>query len=196
MLNKGPAYADKGAALFLLEDFDLAIEAWELSLEQETNVIALSNLGSAYLFNGQFDRAADSYTKALEIRPENDRFWSNLGESLMFAEEPHKEYFAKAITLAEERLAINPDDIEAISGLSIYHATLGNRPEALKYSEKALQLAGKDVYTVYDLAVARARLGDKDETAALLLKLIGMGYSRTLVNRDANFNQFPLEEML
>ncbi len=196
VLRKSKALTDKGAALFLLEDFDRAIESWELSLAEERSPVTLANLGSAYFFNGQFEQAANTYRMALDMSPENDRFWANVGESLMHSGEPDQDYFKRAVALAETRLDINPEDVEVISGLAVYHASLGNRSSSLAYVDRSLLLAGKDVYTVYDVAVARARLGDADETLELLRRLLEMGYSRTLIDRDANFSHLTLERTL
>ncbi len=187
VLEKGRALANVGAAYYLLEAFDLAIDNWNQSLMEQPSATTHANLGAAYFFNHQYSRAAESYEAALELSPSNHELWGNLGEALMHGNADYEAAFEKAITLAESETSINPNNTEALSGLASYYAAVGNELESLKNLDKVLTVAEDDVYTAYDVAVSYARLQNGAEKQAWLDKLVAMGYSKSLINRDANF---------
>lgn len=191
--NQSMILSDLGAAYLMLEDFDNAVANWEASLRIESSYSALSNIGSAYYFRGDFEQALISYGKAIEINASDYRIWMNAGEAAFHAGKTTEEYYQKAIELAESGLAINPDHAETLSALAQCYASVGDEIKAQLYIQRALRSAGNDIYVLYDVAVAYSRLGDSSSMADTLNRMVANGYSRTLINRDANFSKTKKE---
>ena len=99
-----------------------------------------------------------------------------------------------SLALAEPRLEINPNDSMMLSAVATYHAALGDAKNTDETIEKLLAMNSDDVYIVYDIARASARLGREDDTRKYLTQLISQGYSETLLSRDANFDGIDLRE--
>ncbi len=195
VLQKAKALNNVGAAYFLLEAFDLAIDNWEQSLLEEPTPETYANLGSAYFFNHQYGRALDSYQAAVNLSPDDHRMWGNMGEALLFSGGDYQLAYRRAIEMAERQMLINPSDGEVLSSLSTYYAALGEDVTSLSYLDKALSVVGdEDINTVYDAAVTHSRLGNEKETGRLLNQLVLKGYSESLINRDANFKNQNFRE--
>lgn len=179
--------SDLGSAYYMAEDFDHAIEAWRASLKQARNVNAMSNLGSAYFFNGNYEQAAEMYREATELRPDDPRVWANVGEAAIQIGADATAYFEKVVELGGPQLAINPDRPALLAVMASSFAALGNKEESLRYVDQALSLAQGDVYVLYYVAVAFARLENQERRDEIIGQMLAMGYSETLIQRDANF---------
>ena len=178
---------DLGSAYFLAEDFKKAVGAWLESLEKAATPHVLSNLGSAFYFDGDFLRAAESFIKAIELHPDDARFWANAGDAVMQTSQDEREYFSTAVRLAMQQLTINPETPELLSLVAASHAALNQKKESLHYIKLALSLGGNNIFVLYDVAVAFSRLGLIKRKQEVLQQLVALGYSQTLLDRDANF---------
>lgn len=176
-----------GSAYYLAEKFDQAVEAWRASLSFSEAAPALSNLGSAYFFNGEFDKAADAYLRATELRPTDARLWANAGDAIMQTGGDPERYFKKSVDLALQQLAISPDDAMLLSILGSSYAALDERAESMHFIDRALSARGDDVYVLYHVAVALNRLNKPDRRDKVIERMVAQGYSKTLIERDANF---------
>jgi len=186
-----------GVAYFLAEQFEEAIAVWEGSEGLDQNDRTLANLGSAHFFRREYDRAGRMYVKAIGLAPENHEYWSALGEAESFAgKHSYREHYEKALELAEPRLAINPNDTMLLSAVCTYYAALGREAEADAVISRLLAQNITDVYTVYDIARANARLGRESATRQYMQQLVDMGYSRNLLALDANFDGIELENSM
>jgi len=184
-----------GAAYYYAAQFEEAIEVWRGTENLNQNGRTLSNLGSAYFFNREFELAAAMYSRAIEVAPENHDYWSSIGESLsQLGNNDYKKYYQKAIELAEPRLVINPNDSMLLSYIATYYAALGETNKADKIVEKLLSTNSDDIYVVYNIARVSARLGRVEDTRKYLNRLISLGYSKTLLSLDANFDGFYVEK--
>lgn len=179
---------DLGAAYFMLDDIPAAIRNWQASIDIELNYSALSNLGSAYYFNRQFDKALKTYLRAVENNNQDYNLWLNAGEAAYHGKGDASEYYRQAISLAEARLEINPDDYEAMGGLALCYSSISNFEEANHYLDKALMGSADDIYMLYYIAVTYARLGDIPKRDHIIKKMVSKGYSKSLVDSDANFD--------
>jgi tetratricopeptide (TPR) repeat protein len=184
-----------GVAYFLAERFEQAIKVWQNTKNLNENDRTLSNLGSAYFWNREFELAAAMYKRAIKVAPENHEYWSAVGESLsQLGREDYKSYYQKALDLAEPRLAINPNDSMLLSAVATYYAAMGEAKKADEIIAILLATYSDDIYVVYDIARATARLGREVDTKKYLDQLISMGYSKTLLSLDANFDEINLQE--
>jgi len=187
--NKTRVLNDLGSAYFMAEEFDKAISAWNASLSSEPTSHSLSNLGSAYFFNGEFDAALTTYTRAIELAPTDARLRANSGEAAVQLGIDAAVHYEKAIQLATEQYKINPDNGEVVSLLASSYAALGDQNQAQEYINRALALASDDVYVLYDIAVAFAHLDKVEKKNEMIVRMIALGYSETLIQRDANLTR-------
>jgi tetratricopeptide (TPR) repeat protein len=177
-----------GSSYFMMEDFENAIIIWEESLGLQITFTALSNLGTAYYFEGDFSQALISYKKALDINAKDYRLWLNAGEAAFHGGREPEPYYNQSIALAEAQLAINPDEAEILSSLALSYASLEQADIARGHISRALTYEN-NIYVLYDVAAAYSRLGEAEQMEQMLEKMISNGYSKTLIERDANFKK-------
>ena len=163
-----------------------SLELTNSSFLSGTSNLILSNLGSAYFFNGEFKKAAVIYQKAVKLHPSDARLWANAGEAAMQTNVDATPYFKKAIELTTAQLKVNPDHSDALSLAASSYAAVGDRSESRRYIARVLDEGHPDVYALYDVAVAYTRLGDETDRQKTLDRMVAMGYSKELIARDAN----------
>lgn len=189
-LSDGPATMlnDLGSAYFMLGERDRAIASWRRSVEREPTASALTNLGSAHYFAGDFTAAAEAYAQAAALAEDDYRMWINAGEAATHSPGlDAARYFERAVELAEAVWRVNPDAAEVSSALALANASLGRdaRARALLADLSARQ--DLDVYAHYDIAVALVRLGEKSSSCEQRQTLLAAGYPRDLLEQDATF---------
>jgi Flp pilus assembly protein TadD len=191
-----------GAVYFYTENYDDAIKTYEKSLMIQENYIAYSNLATLYYFKGNYENSTKMFERALAISDTDHRLWGNLGASYSML--PHQEAsmrkaYEKAISLAEEILLVNPNDMFVLSDLAAFHASIGNKSQALALAERIVQSNPKSVEIVYRLCEIYEDLGYREKAILWLKKSIQQGYSIELIHqtpglkelcRDQSFKKF------
>jgi tetratricopeptide (TPR) repeat protein len=186
--NKAASLNNLGAAHFMGGEFEAAILDWTQAYELDADARALSNLGAAQFFNGDFVAAAETYQRAHIMNPNNYTFPGNVGEAYFFAGDDRASgFYQRATELATQQLAINPDNYTALSSKACYHAALGQADQAMAAIQRAIELNGAEVYTWYDAARVYMRLHRREDAVAAIQHALDLGYSRYLVEADANF---------
>jgi tetratricopeptide (TPR) repeat protein len=186
--NKAASLNNLGSAHYMGGEFKAAIADWTQSFELDADPGALSNLGSAQFFDGEFEEAAATYQRALAMKPKEHSFCANVGEAYYFAgDDRWRGFYERANELAEQQLNINPDDYTTLSAKAYYEAALGDAKDADAAIQRAIELNGKDVYTWYDAARAYMRLNRPADAVKAIQRALDLGYSRHLVEADANF---------
>ncbi len=179
---------DLGSAYYMQGDFERAIGKWEKSVAAEPNYAAFSNLGSAYFFERRFDLALTAYQQASKLNDNAYRMWLNSGEAAHYLpDEDSGPYYSRAVQLAKEARTVNPDAADVLSALALATATVGDSAEAEHYIEEALARS-RDIYVLYDVAVAFTRLGERSNAKSTLQEMIHKGYPQLLVDKDVNFD--------
>lgn len=141
------AYSNLGVAYYYNGQIDHAREMFEQSLALENNPITANNLAGIYFGQGNYKQAAEMYQIALEDFSNRYEIWGNLATAYDLNNQKVKarETYHKAITIAEERLQVNPEDAHVLADLGAYHSDLGNRQEALQYISKAVGMGKEDI---------------------------------------------------
>ena len=186
--NKAHALNDVAVAWYMAGDYQKAIDAWQASLDDGGNPGALSNLGSAYFYNQNFNKAVETYEKSLKLHPEDARLWSNTGDAVMHTGRDASPYFEKAIELTQAQLKINPNDGNLLGLAAACYAALGKDEESRDYIARALTAAKDNPDALYGIAVAYGRLGEEAKKEDMLKRMIAGGYPRKLIYTDANLN--------
>lgn len=180
------AFNNLGAALIMTNNFDEAAAAWQKSLEIEVTEAASSNAGTSLFFAGRFDEAATMYRKATELTPDRHALWGNLADAERLGSSPHAamDHYRRAITLAEDALTINPNNMATTAFLAHYCAQVGQTERAQQLLTKAIKDGSKDLYIWYYVALTYLTLDNKVAAAQSLKKAIDLGYSVAMVKAD------------
>ncbi|MDN3653253.1 tetratricopeptide repeat protein [Thalassotalea ponticola] len=179
-----------GGAYFLLMDWEKASVSWSKAMAIEPTAMLYSNLATSLFFNKQFDDAATTYLKSLELSPDDDLLWGNLGDAYKYSSaQQHKatESYETALLLAKKKEMINPNDLFLQSRISRYHSELGNCKAADSYRQNVLRQTISDPYIYYQLAILALNCNDKISAEQHLLSAIELGYAKPLILADPQF---------
>jgi serine/threonine-protein kinase len=181
------AYRNLGGVYLLLGRYEESIQALEESLGIQPSFGAYNNLGVAYFYLHRFEEATITLEKATEYAAKDYRAWGSLARAYYWT--PGKRAKARAayqqaIELAEERLAVNPRDLDARLMLAVYHAMLAERAKAFSHLKRALQTAPRDAEYFYWAAVIYHQFGERDRALGYLGQAVASGFSLATL-RDA-----------
>jgi serine/threonine protein kinase/tetratricopeptide (TPR) repeat protein len=186
-------YSNLGAIYLYQGRYAEAIPQFQRSVTIYPNLEAYSNLATAYFLQGSFEDAAHAYERGVDVGA-NDTLayvgWGNLADAYYWAPGHRNRApaaYQKAISLARERLDVNPRDADAIYHLAIYYAMLGEKQRALDYSQRAMQLRPDNGDVLLNVAKVHALLGDEAKSVKLLQQALADGIPVVLVRDDPTF---------
>ncbi|MEJ2516226.1 MAG: tetratricopeptide repeat protein [Gammaproteobacteria bacterium] len=187
MVESPKAYNNLAAAFYMAGDWEKAASAWDRSLEISPTRTTYLNTGTVYFFAGRMDLAAERYTQALILAPEDYRTWVNLGDAY-FAQEGFRAEaeaaYRRGLELGEEALGVNPVDAEALSVTAHALARLGRRDAALRRIQEAMLAAPDDLGVNYYAAVVYSHLGEKELALRAVERAVTLNYERRLLGLD------------
>ncbi len=195
--DNAQALNNLGAAYYLAGDFRKAATAWDDSLKVRPTGSAYSNTGSMYYYLGEFDRAADRYAMAANLTPNDYLLWGNLADAYSFSDNKKSVApvaYRRAIELAEQSLAINASDTDALSDMAYYYSRINQSEKAKKIDARARSQAPDDMYVYYNSALIHAGLGETDDALTALERAIELDYQRDLLPRDPVLKSLRKEE--
>jgi serine/threonine protein kinase/tetratricopeptide (TPR) repeat protein len=174
-MNVGVAYFNKG-------QFEMAETYFRRGLQiAPDNPDLYANLGTVSFFLGHFEEDAQHTQKAIALRPQKYEYWGNLADAYrMIPGESSKASvtYKQAISLAEERLKINPNNTLALSSLAHYYSRTGDANRARDYLARALQARPNDVDILLIACLVHLDTGEQRESLKWLEKSVHSGYSR------------------
>ena len=171
------AYNNLGAVLVQSGKFREALEPLQKSLEFSSDGQAYSNLGIAYFYLKDYDKAISAYEKAVQLVPTSDMFTGNLAEaySLIGQKDRSQTTFEQAISLAYKDLRVNPRDASTKGRLGLWYGKKGDFQQALKFITEARALDPNNADLIYYQAQAFALSGDKTKALAALREAFEKG---------------------
>jgi eukaryotic-like serine/threonine-protein kinase len=161
-----------------------AIPMLERSASIRPNPASSSNLGSAYFNLRRFQEAVRAYQDAIRLDPRNYELWGNLADAEAWVpdlSEQARDAYRKALALAGGALQVNPRDAKVLSYAAWYHATLGERAQALDSVKRALQLAPHDPELLYNAALVYNQLGDPGRALAWAREAVAAGFPTSAI---------------
>lgn len=185
--DNATAYNNVGAAYYLAGNLSAAAAAWEQSLRIKPTRSAYSNTGTMYFYLGDYGAAADRFIKASTYAPRDHRLWGNLADAYYYTDGMRLVAIAiykQAIEFAEERIQVNPLDMETVAILAYFCARIGDADKARQMSANAQTGAPDDMYVQYYTALASAQLGDIDSALVRLERAIDLDYKKDLLRLD------------
>lgn len=164
------AYNALGAFLFNSGRYDEAAEQYEYVVALDgANMVALSNLGTAYMLNGDFASAAPVLRRAIDIEPRSGTYGS-LGLVHYYLGD-----YDEAISSHQHATRLAPSESLTWSNLGDALWVAGRRDEARSAFESAevlaiaaLEVNPNDPYSQMDLAWINAMLGRGDRARDLI----------------------------
>ncbi len=172
-------YANLGAAYLYEAKYAEAIKPLQQSLAIHPTPLTYSNLGTAYYYQRRFLEASRTYEKSVQLGDSDYLNWGNLGEAYYLSGELVKASAAyqKAIALATKDLSVNPSDPDVLRDLADYYTMTGDRRDALKYLQRALQASKFDKQCLFEAALVYNHLGETGAALEWLRKALQAGYS-------------------
>ncbi len=157
-------FGGKGATHWMLGDFQSAIAAYEKSLRIKPSRQAYTNIGSLHYHAGRFDLAIENQQNALNFAPNDHRVWGRLADAYLYNKNSEKalEAYARAAELAEEAIAVNSSDWNAIRFLGVFYARLDRKEEALKMSQRAIKISDGNPDALMSQALVQLEIGDQN----------------------------------
>ena len=152
----------------------------EKAQNEPQNFAAQMMTGDMYAKIGKFDKALEYYERGVAIRPED--FQANIVTANAYFDSRN---FEKAADFYTKALLINPKDVNARTDLG---TTFVERPNpdyerAIKEFRSALEIDPKHAPTLYYLAIANFRKGDKTAAEKILAELEKTNPTSELVGR-------------
>jgi tetratricopeptide (TPR) repeat protein len=138
-----------------------AEEAGGPTMTRMQNTDTMNGLGVAVWRQGRLAEAEEIYRRALGIKPEDFRIWTNLG--LVLAEQNRKAEAAESFRAA---LRLKPDLFTARMNLGIALSDLGNFEEAMNWLLAALQLCPDSAEAMQNVGMNLSRQGRWGEAIA------------------------------
>jgi serine/threonine protein kinase/tetratricopeptide (TPR) repeat protein len=175
--NNPYAYNNLGAVLVASGKFQEALEPLQKSLQFSADGQAYSNLGIAYFYLKDYDKAITAYEKAVQLVPTSDMFVGNLAEAydLVGQKDRAQATFEQAISLAYKDLRVNPRDAGTKGRLGLWYGKKGDAQQALKFIREARELDPNNVDLIYYQAQAFALSGDKTKALGALREAFQKG---------------------
>jgi len=191
------AFNNLGGAQLMSGDFQDAVATFDRSLKIAPSRSGYSNLGTVYYFLARFPDAARMFRKATEFAPEDHRVWGNLADALYQMEDTRAsstEQYRRAVTLAERRVAVNPNDGTTWIQLAFYHARLGDISRSAPCLNRALSLGTDDVFVQYYAALTEFEMHHTEATLERLNRAIRLGYPKQMVRAEPEFAHFVQDQ--
>ena len=140
-----------------------------------------------YFYLGDYEKAADRYSSAINLAPRDHRVWGNLADTYYFSKNMRQAAdvaYRQAIVLGEARLAVNALEADTASDLAHYNARIGNRERAKELLAIALDAAPDDMYVHYNRALVHAQFGETDAALDAIERAVALDYQRELLPID------------
>jgi tetratricopeptide (TPR) repeat protein len=182
-------YNNLGAVLLYEGKDEEATRTLQKSIGIRPSYMAYENLGAAYLRLRKFDQAARNTQEALKLDHSDYQTWGNLGDAYYYGgnKSSGMDSYKKAISMAEQRLKVNPRDTDVLSDLARYWAMLGDRSKALDYLDRSL-IGKNDKELLFAAALVYNQLRETGPALEWLSKALAAGYSRSVVSGTPDFD--------
>ena len=189
-----------GAINILRENFEVAINFLEQSMNIRKTYSAASNLGAAYYYLGNYSEAINWYSKAHELNSSAYFILGNIASAheAIGNDDLAINYYKKAITVAKKQLEVNPNEVRILNSLGSYYADIGENRVALQYLQRSLALDSNNNEILFYTSAAYERMGNREKALEWIEQAIRKGYPvSNIINQpelysmvnDARFKQ-------
>jgi tetratricopeptide (TPR) repeat protein len=135
--NPGDTFYHLGICQLELNQLEDAAVSFEKAIEIDPlNTQTISKLADVYQKSGQYDKAAETYTKLTEVNPDDAKYYFNTIIK-MYDEAGMPD---KAIEATKQMIDLNPQDADAIYNLGYMYVKLKNYDEAINTFKRAIEV--------------------------------------------------------
>lgn len=179
------SYSHLGAVMYYQGRFADASQAFIRANEIEPYDKAYNNIGALLFFAGEFDRSVAMLRKAVAMTPHDPRLVGGLADACRLASDcsEWRELYERAIALADERLAVNPNDGHVVGLKAVHLLHLGRREEAVDLVARAVALEPENRDVMVNAAIFWSQYGDKARAAEFVEKALALGYPDAQLHR-------------
>jgi len=166
----------------VLADLDKVLEL--KPTEKEILTSTYTTKGEVLYRRGDIKAAQESYTKAIDLDPENYELQRTVAERFFNSNdyESAASYFEQSLAIQERLNLIDEGDKDDFVALGTCYVKLNKRPEAIAAFEKALKVSPNDPALMYNIMVSYYKSGESaekdgkmDEAKASCSKCISIG---------------------
>lgn len=176
------SHSSRGLALFLLKRLDEAEQELLAASELDPRLFEAKYFHARACFQqGRFEDAARLFEQANEIRPNYQAaFFAAQSLEALQREESAIAAYARALEIAEQHMAFNPDDPRAATMRAVSLCRLGRSDEGKRWAERALAIDPEDAGVRYNVACLFALEGETERAFDCLGDAVRAGFG----NRD------------
>ena len=177
--NLAESHTSLGFVLSLGGKYEESKKEFEEAIKLNQNFFDAYYLyGRTCFADGQIEKSAELFRKAAEIRKEDFQSMLLLSQSLGVLRSPEeKETRLEGIRRARKQLEINPDDRRALSLGSGNLYDIGEKEEAIKWINHALEIYPEDAGVLINGVCLFAKI-DKEKALNLLEKAVAKGFGK------------------
>ena len=176
-----------GAAQLMSGDLEGSARSFLRSSEIEPSRSAYANLGTVQYFRHDYARAAETYSRAIELATEDHQVVGGLADALWNLKgsgDRAIENYRRAILLAERDLEINPENPVSWAQLGYYYGRVGETERSQRYFARALEKGAGLAHVNYYVALGAADRGEAAKARRYAGQAVKLGYPAALLDAD------------
>ena len=186
------AHASRGLALVIGEQYEEAHKEFDIATTLNPHLFeAYCYYGMACSSQGDHERAAQLYARAIEINPADFQVPMFLAQSYASLGRRQDEMRVRLAALAtlNQHIRLNPHDTRALymSALNLFR--VGEKQRAMELAEQALRQDQDEPVVLYNVACFFAIQGDHERAIELLEKAVALGFGdRAWIETDSDLD--------
>ncbi len=172
-------HSNLGAAYLQMGLYDEAAKEFQAAIRLKADFQGYENLGTSLLYARRLPEAIQNFQTALAVDGQNHLGYGALARAYSYAGQQNlaQTNYQRAITLAREKLSVNPDDGEVSLMLGVYYGMLRQQKDALAYLDSAQQSQPDGPEVAFWMGVVHLQLGDRPAAMAWIRRARTLGYS-------------------
>ncbi len=165
----GDAYYHLGLCQVELNELEEASVSLEKATERDpSNNHIMAKLADVYQKTGQYDKAAETYTKLTELNPDDAKYYLNTIVK-MYDEAGMQD---KAIETTQKMIDLNPQDADAIYNLGYMYVKLKKYDDAIETFKRAIEVRPNFGYAYSNLGYCYIQKKKYSESIDTYKKLV------------------------
>ncbi|GIV98479.1 MAG: hypothetical protein KatS3mg057_3136 [Herpetosiphonaceae bacterium] len=140
----------RGLITSALGDSQAAIDAYNKAIETDIygDILPLAyvELGNEYVITGEYDRAIDAYSAAINLNSSDSNAYAGLGHAYL-----QQGSYDQAIATLNSAIELNPEDVDAYNRLGLAYAYTHQYDRAIAAFQQAIALAPADPVLYFNL---------------------------------------------
>ncbi|MBE7705196.1 MAG: tetratricopeptide repeat protein [Cyanobacteria bacterium SIG29] len=172
-------YTNLAKAYYMNGEPDKSVIFYQKAFELEPSEDILYSMGISYKYLKKYNKAIDSYKRALKINPNNYNVLYNL--TILYRD---TDQLKKAIKIAEKAEFINPNDEDIHSLLSGLYEADNDYKKSIRQLQKAFSLNPQQYLYAYNQGVLYSKIGENEKAIECYknVLVINPNHIETLVN--------------